>query len=72
VRHPGYLAQLLAFPAFAALLVQSALAPLAALGVLAAAYAYRIPLEERMLEGAFGARWRAYRARTWALVPGVV
>jgi protein-S-isoprenylcysteine O-methyltransferase Ste14 len=72
VRHPGYLAQLLAFPAFAALLVQSWLAPLAAAALLAGAYAYRIPVEERMLAGALGAEWRAYRERTWALLPGLV
>jgi protein-S-isoprenylcysteine O-methyltransferase Ste14 len=72
VRHPGYLAQLLAFPAFAALLVQSWLAPAVALLLFASAYAYRIPLEERMLAAALGGAWHDYRARTWALLPGLV
>ncbi len=72
VRHPGYLAQLLAFPSFAALMVQSFAAPAAVAALLAAAYAYRIPTEERMLQAALGPEWSEYRERTWALLPGVL
>jgi protein-S-isoprenylcysteine O-methyltransferase Ste14 len=69
VRHPGYLAALLVFPSYAALGASSLAAGAAALALFALAYAVRIPAEERMLERAFGERWRAYRARTARLVP---
>ena len=71
VRHPGYLAALVVFPSYAALGASALAAGVAALALFAAAYAVRIPAEERMLERAFGERWRDYRARTKRLLPWV-
>jgi protein-S-isoprenylcysteine O-methyltransferase Ste14 len=69
VRHPGYLGSLLAC-AGAMLAFGSALAlPLvAAFALLLRA---RIAREEALLERHFGDEWRAYRARTGALLPRV-
>jgi protein-S-isoprenylcysteine O-methyltransferase len=68
VRHPGYLGDILLWTG-AALATLNWIAviclPLAALG----AYAYRISVEEAMLQEALGEAYRAYSARTWRLVP---
>ena len=67
VRHPGYLGSLLASWG-AAVVFGSALAlPLAAL--MTAFQLDRVRREERLLEGTFGDAWRAYAARTGALLP---
>jgi protein-S-isoprenylcysteine O-methyltransferase Ste14 len=67
VRHPGYLGSLLASWG-AAMVFGSALAlPLAAL--MTAFQWDRVRREERLLEGEFGDAWRAYAARTGALLP---
>jgi protein-S-isoprenylcysteine O-methyltransferase Ste14 len=67
VRHPGYLGSLLASWG-AAIVFGSALAlPLAA--VMTAFQWDRVRREERLLEGQFGDAWRAYAARTGALLP---
>jgi protein-S-isoprenylcysteine O-methyltransferase len=71
IRHPGYLAQLLAVSAFAALLSQSWWGPLIAWPALGAAYVYRIGAEEEMLASALGSAYREYQARTWRLLPGL-
>lgn len=71
IRHPGYLAQLLAVSAFAALLSQSWWGPLIAWPALWAAYVYRIGAEEEMLATALGSAYREYQARTWRLLPGL-
>jgi protein-S-isoprenylcysteine O-methyltransferase Ste14 len=39
--------------------------------VLVAVYAYRISAEEQMLGDHFGDAYRAYKTRTWRLVPFV-
>lgn len=72
IRHPGYLAALLALPACGFLVAGSTWGALAALLPLAAAYAVRIPAEEAMLAAAFGDAWRAYSARTWRLLPRIL
>src|SRR5262252_1762699 len=67
VRHPGYLGSLLASWG-AAIAFGSAMAlPLAAL--MTAFQWDRARREERLLEGQFGDDWRAYAARTGALLP---
>jgi len=71
IRHPGYLAQLLAVSAFAALLSQSWWGPLIAGPTLCAAYVYRIGAEEEMLAAALGSAYGEYQKRTWRLLPGV-
>ena len=38
---------------------------------LAAAHLWRIPIEERMMDEAFGDRWRDYARRTWRMIPYV-
>lgn len=69
VRHPIYTG-LLAMYAGAALVTGEWLG---AIGLALAVFAYgrKIRLEERNLDGAFGAEYEAYRRRSWALVPGV-
>jgi protein-S-isoprenylcysteine O-methyltransferase len=71
IRHPGYLAQLLAVSAFAALLSQSWWGLLLAGPTLCAAYIYRIGVEEEMLASALGSAYRVYQERTWRLLPGL-
>lgn len=67
VRHPGYLGSLLASWG-AAIAFGSAMAlPLVAL--MTAFQWDRVRREERLLEGQFGDAWRAYAARTGALLP---
>jgi len=67
VRHPGYLGSLLASWG-AAIAFGSAMAlPLA---LLMTAFQWdRVRREDRLLEGQFGDAWRAYAARTGALLP---
>jgi protein-S-isoprenylcysteine O-methyltransferase Ste14 len=67
VRHPGYLGSLLASWG-AAIVFGSAMAlPLAAL--MSAFQWNRVRREEDLLESRFGDAWRAYAARTGALLP---
>jgi protein-S-isoprenylcysteine O-methyltransferase Ste14 len=70
VRHPAYLGTLVSFAglgvAFGSWVSLAALLLPIGLGL-----AYRIRVEERALEEALGDAYRAYRARTWRLVPGI-
>jgi protein-S-isoprenylcysteine O-methyltransferase Ste14 len=68
VRHPGYLAQILFFVAFA-VACQNVVTVIVVVLADAAAYAYRIRVEERFLREALGARYAAYAARRARLVP---
>lgn len=72
LRHPGYLAALLALPAHALLATGRPAAGAAVAGVLAAAYARRIPAEEALLAERFGPAWEGYRRRTALLLPGIL
>jgi protein-S-isoprenylcysteine O-methyltransferase Ste14 len=70
VRHPSYTGSLvgyvgvgLALGNWAALLVPAL--------CMAAAYAYRIPVEERALVKGLGQPYEEYRKRTWRLIPFV-
>jgi protein-S-isoprenylcysteine O-methyltransferase Ste14 len=69
MRHPGYAGTLLA-AAGAVLTFGSALGliPLALMAIVLAA---RVGDEERALESHFGDAWRAYRARTGAILPRI-
>lgn len=70
VRHPGYLGSLLTLNGIA---LASGRAPvfLLSLAATAAAYAYRIRVEDAMLVAAFGAEYEAYRREVGALLPFV-
>lgn len=67
VRHPGYLGSLLANWGAAIAFGSAAALPLAA--VMTAFQWDRVRREERLLAAHFGAEWRAYAARTGALLP---
>jgi protein-S-isoprenylcysteine O-methyltransferase Ste14 len=68
IRHPSYSGALLTLLGFGMALGNSA-GLVTALCCLGVAYAYRIPIEEAALNGAFGERYRQYVRRTWRLVP---
>lgn len=70
VRHPMYTALLL-YSAGMALVLPNALAGPAYLAAMALITACRLGPEERMMEEDFGEEYRAYRARTKRLVPGL-
>jgi protein-S-isoprenylcysteine O-methyltransferase Ste14 len=69
VRHPGYLGSLLANWGAAIAFGSAAALPLAAL--MTVFQWDRVRREERLLAAHFGAEWRAYAARTGALLPRV-
>ena len=69
LRHPVYTAMLGMY--FATALVSGELHGLLAFAIVGFACARRIPLEEAELRARFGAEWHAYRATSWALIPGV-
>lgn len=69
VRHPGYIGSILVW-AGSRLAVNWLVASATALALLLV-YAYRISAEERMLVDHFGDAYRAYKTRTWRLVPYV-
>jgi protein-S-isoprenylcysteine O-methyltransferase len=70
LRHPGYAGLLLAWVGAGLATANWALTLAIALPMLVA-YGYRIAAEEAMLLGAFGDRYKQYRARTWRLIPYV-
>ena len=71
IRHPGYLAHLLALPSASALLSGSLSVGATALIILGSAYIRRIRFEEVMLVASFGREYEAYQQRTTRLVPWV-
>ena len=70
LRHPSYLGSLLAMIGFGMTLTNW-LAMLLPVCCLAAAYAYRIPIEEQALVRGLGSDYSDYMRRTWRLVPFV-
>jgi len=70
VRHPSYLGGLLAQIGFG-LTLTNWLAMILPVCCLAAAYAYRIPLEEQALVRGLGPGYSEYMRRTWRLIPYV-
>ena len=70
LRHPSYLGGLLAQVGFGMTLTNW-LAMLLPVCCLAAAYAYRIPIEEQALLRGLGSDYSDYMRRTWRLVPFV-
>jgi protein-S-isoprenylcysteine O-methyltransferase len=70
LRHPSYTGALLAFLGLALCTQNWASLAIIVVGP-AAAFSYRIHVEEAALAGAFGDRYRQYMQRTWRLVPGL-
>jgi protein-S-isoprenylcysteine O-methyltransferase Ste14 len=70
VRHPGYAADIVMLVGYG-LAWTSVGAVLTTALPTAAAYSYRIRVEERMLQQRFGDEYSRYRERTWRLLPGV-
>lgn len=71
VRHPGYLSLMIGFLGVA-LCYRHLFSSLLCVVLPALAIAWRIRVEEAILEEAFGEEYRAYRARTRAIVPGIL
>jgi Phospholipid methyltransferase len=69
VRHPGYVGSILVWGG--SRLAVNWLVAAATVFVLVLVYAYRISAEERMLVNDFGDTYRAYKTRTWRLLPFV-
>jgi protein-S-isoprenylcysteine O-methyltransferase len=69
VRHPGYVGSILVWAG--SRLAVNWLVALATALALFLVYAYRISAEEQMLVNHFGDAYRAYKTRTWRLVPYV-
>ena len=70
LRHPSYLGSLVAELGFG-MTMTNWLAMALPVICLAAAYAYRIPIEERALLQGLGTPYREYMRRTWRLIPFV-
>lgn len=68
VRHPGYLAELLAFAGIA-VAFNHPISSGAAFLMPLAAFLYRIGIEERMLKDGFGEEYSEYARRTCRLIP---
>jgi protein-S-isoprenylcysteine O-methyltransferase Ste14 len=68
IRNPGYLGTLLLFVG-AGLAVTNWIVIAIVIGVLGAAYSYRIRAEEAMLLAEFGDQYKAYMRRSWRLIP---
>ena len=67
VRHPIYTGLILGFVGTA--IARDELRGLLAVALVAYTFIAKLRLEERWLGEQFGARYQAYRARTWALLP---
>jgi protein-S-isoprenylcysteine O-methyltransferase Ste14 len=70
IRHPSYTGGILILIGIS-LAVGSWLGLLYVLTVCLAAYWYRMQVEEKALQEAFGKEYEHYKKRTWKLVPGV-
>jgi protein-S-isoprenylcysteine O-methyltransferase Ste14 len=68
IRNPGYLGDLMMFIS-AGFAVMNWIAVMVITVAMINAYAYRIRVEETMLESAFGEQFTAYKAHTWRLIP---
>jgi protein-S-isoprenylcysteine O-methyltransferase len=70
LRHPSYTGALMALIGLG-LAIGNTVSLLAIVLLTVPVFLRRIQVEERVLAEAFGARWEAYRARTWRLLPGL-
>ena len=70
LRHPGYLADLVAFAGLA-IVFWNPLSSLLVLLLPTIGILYRIRVEEKILKDAFGPAYKAYRQETSALVPWI-
>jgi protein-S-isoprenylcysteine O-methyltransferase Ste14 len=68
IRHPGYLGTLL-MEIGAGLAVTNWIVLLAVIAIGITSRAYRIGVEEKMLEASFGEEYKIYSYKTWKLVP---
>lgn len=68
IRHPGYLGTLL-MEIGAGLAVTNWIVLLAAVVIGITSRAYRIGVEEKMLEASFGGEYKIYLEKTWKLLP---
>lgn len=68
IRHPGYLATSIV-DIGAGLALNNSIVLLVATLTGWIAKTYRIHAEEDMLEAAFGDQYRAYRVKTWRVIP---
>jgi protein-S-isoprenylcysteine O-methyltransferase Ste14 len=71
VRHPGYMSLVIGFIGIAMCYGQLVPSLICAV-VPAAVIAWRIRVEEKLLERAYGEEYRQYRSRTRAIVPGIL
>ncbi|MBK7257516.1 MAG: isoprenylcysteine carboxylmethyltransferase family protein [Ignavibacteriae bacterium] len=70
IRHPAYAGTLLSFFGLGVYFMNS-LSVLVIIVPIAAAFLYRIRVEEEALLGAFGDEYRVYQAATKRLIPGI-
>ena len=70
VRHPIYSSVFLMYGGTA--LASGEIHALIGLALVVIAYARKIPMEEKVLAAEFGAGWDDYRARTKAIIPGLL
>jgi protein-S-isoprenylcysteine O-methyltransferase Ste14 len=70
VRHPIYSSVFVMYGGTA--MAAGELHALVGLALLAIAYARKIPMEEEVMDREFGEAWQTYRARTKALIPGLL
>ena len=70
IRHPGYLGTILFF-AGSGIATANAITTLLMLAALIPTFVRRIAVEERMLTEQLGEEYRAYREKTWQLIPFV-
>lgn len=68
LRHPAYTGNILTFTGFA-MAFRSLPGILGTLIILAFIYAYRIKVEENMLENKLGVSYRKYKKTTWKIIP---
>ena len=69
LRHPSYTGALMALIGLG-LAIGNTVSLVVIVLLTVPVFLRRIQVEERVLAEAFGARWEAYRARTWRLLPG--
>ena len=70
LRHPGYLGDFLMFVG-AGMATANWIAVVVIAVVMFSAYAYRIHVEEQMLQTTLGEPYRVYMKRSWRLIPWI-
>lgn len=70
VRHPSYLGSFLCIVS-GALFLEAFLSCVAAIGIMLAAYMYRINAEETAMISSFGEEYLSYSSRSYRMIPGL-